>query len=306
MDGNQVRQVRRFNRLVTQTVGALEDSYLRRGRPLGEARLIFEIGREGAAARRLRERLGLDSGYLTRLLQSLQRQGLIEVRQAPDDRRGRSVTLTQKGVAELAAYDRLSDGLAHSVLAKLEAEQRRRLTEAMGEVERLLNAASVDFAVEAPTSADARWCLQEYYREIAARFEAGFDPAREGAGSGESMAPPAGLFVVARLRGDPIGCGGFRRVDEATGEIKRVWIAPAARGLGVATRLVRKLEAGAREIGLTKLRLDTNRALNEAHALYRKEGYREVERFNANPYAHLWFEKRLTSAESGPPTKDAQ
>jgi GNAT superfamily N-acetyltransferase len=107
------------------------------------------------------------------------------------------------------------------------------------------------------------------------------------------MTPSAGVFMLARLEGDPVGCGGLKRIDPVTGEIKRVWTAPSARGLGVARKIVRKLEAAAREIGLKAVRLDTNRALTEAHRLYRKEGYREVERFSDNPYAHHWFAKDL-------------
>ena len=98
---------------------------------------------------------------------------------------------------------------------------------------------------------------------------------------------------MARLEGEAIGCGGFKRIDAATGLIKRVWTAPSARGFGVARRVLRMLEGAARSAGMTTLRLDTNKALTEAHALYRKEGYREIERFNDNPYAHHWFEKRL-------------
>ena len=110
----------------------------------------------------------------------------------------------------------------------------------------------------------------------------------------KDMTPPSGLFVIAQLDGDAVGCGGLKRVDKTTGEIKRVWTAPGARGLGVARRVVRTLEAGGpREKGLKTLRLDTNRALTEAHALYRSEGYREIASFNDNPYADHWFEKRL-------------
>src|ERR1700687_1798433 len=101
MDRSQVEQVRRFNRLVTQRVGALEDSYLRRARPLGEARLIFEIGAGGADVRAMRGKLGLDSGYLSRLLRSLEAQGLIEVSEQIGDGRLRRVALTRKGRAEL-------------------------------------------------------------------------------------------------------------------------------------------------------------------------------------------------------------
>jgi DNA-binding MarR family transcriptional regulator/GNAT superfamily N-acetyltransferase len=290
---SQLQSVRRFNRLVTQRVGALEVDYLRRGRPLAEARLLFEIGADGADVRALRSKLGLDSGYLSRLLQSLSAQELIAIAKGEEDGRRRRVSLTRKGSAERAAYDRLSDNLAESMLDPLDGSQQNRLLAAMGEVERLIRAASVKVAAEAPDTADARLCLSTYFSELAARFETGFDAGADDSARVEDMAPPSGLFVIARLDGDAVGCGGFKRVDRATGEIKRVWTAPSARGLGVARRMLRALEAAAREAGLKTLRLDTNRALTEAHALYRSEGYREIARFNDNPYAHHWFEKRL-------------
>ncbi len=293
MDRSQVQQVRRFNRLVAQRVGALEANYLRRGRPLGEARLIFETGADGVEVRALRNKLGLDSGYLSRLLQSLKTQGLITVKQETGDGRRRRVSLTRKGSVERAAYDRLSDELAASMLKSLDAAERSRLVTAMGEVERLIRAASVEIAPESPDSADARRCLDAYFRELAARFEDGFDAAKHDSGRADGMTPPAGLFVVARLYGDPVGCGGLKRIDDATGEIRRVWTSPSARGIGVARRMLRTLEAAARDMGLKRLRLDTNRALKEAHALYRKEGFQEITRFNDNPYADHWFEKRL-------------
>ena len=293
MDESQLQSVRRFNRLVTQRVGALEVDYLRRGRPLAEARLLFEIGADGADVRALRSKLGLDSGYLSRLLQSLSAQELIAIAKGEEDGRRRRVSLTRKGSAERAAYDRLSDNLAASMLDPLDGSQQTRLLAAMGEVERLIRAASVKVAAEAPDTADARLCLSTYFSELAARFETGFDAGADDSARVEDMAPPSGLFVIARLDGDAVGCGGFKRVDRATGEIKRVWTAPSARGLGVARRMLRALEAAAREAGVKTLRLDTNRALTEAHALYRSEGYLEIARFNDNSYAHHWFEKRL-------------
>jgi len=293
MDESQLQSVRRFNRLVTQRVGALEVDYLRRGRPLAEARLLFEIGADGADVRALRSKLGLDSGYLSRLLQSLSAQELIAIAKGEEDGRRRRVSLTRKGSAERAAYDRLSDNLAASMLDPLDGSQQNRLLAAMGEVERLIRAASVKIAAEAPDTADARLCLSTYFRELEARFETGFDAGADDSARVEDMAPPSGLFVIARLDGDAVGCGGFKRVDKATGEIKRVWTAPSARGLGVARRMLRALEAAAREAGVKTLRLDTNRALTEAHALYRSEGYLEIARFNDNSYAHHWFEKRL-------------
>jgi DNA-binding MarR family transcriptional regulator len=218
MDADQVRRVRSFNRTVSQRIGALQNNFLNRGRPLGEARLLYEIGRDGAEVRNLRARLELDSGYVSRLLRSLERQGLVKARPAANDGRVRRVKLTRKGLREASELDRRSDAFARSVLAPLGAAQRDRLIAAMAEIERLMRASAVQIKPEAPDSADAR-------------------------------------------------------------------------GLGVGRRMLETLEALAREFGLGTLRLDTNRTLKEAQALYRRCGYLEVEPFNDEPYAHHWFEK---------------
>ena len=293
MDSAQIRQVRRFNRIVTQRTGALQDSYLRRGRPLGEARLLFEIGVTGADIRTLRERLGFDSGYLSRLLRSLEAQRLIRVHKQVEDGRRRHVRATSKGRREIAAYDQLSDELAKSFLAPLSTAQRERLVAAMADVEGLLRAASIEVCPEAPSSAASRWCLAEYFQELSERFEIGFDPAKSNSASDAEMTPPAGFFVVAWLDDRPVGCGALKLGERTTGEIKRMWTAPPSRGLGVARKVLRTLEAMALAAGLKKLRLETNRTLREAQALYRQEGYREVEPFNDEPYADHWFEKQL-------------
>ncbi len=293
MDAGQIEQVRRFNRMVTQRVGVLEDSYLRRGRPISEARLLYEIGANGAEIRGLRDRLGLDSGYVSRLLRSLERQGLVLVTSDPSDRRARLAALTAKGRAELKAYDRLSDGLARSVLSSLELPQQHRLVTAMAEVERLLRAASVEVRREAPASADGRWCIAQYFKELANRFETGFDPGKTNSASEAELTPPAGYLVIARLDGRPVACGALKIKDSAVAEIKRMWTAELARGLGIARKVLATLEGIACERRITTVRLETNKALVEAQALYRKCGYREVAAFNDEPYAHHWFEKRL-------------
>lgn len=289
----QISQVRRFNRLITQRVGALEQDYLRRGRPLGEARLLFEIGRAGANVRTLRRRLGLDSGYLSRLLRALQSDGLIEVTGAAEDRRVRLVRLTPEGLEEYGRYDQLSDELASSLLEPLDPAQRERLSAAMAEIERLLRAGLVELRLESPDGRHARWCMRQYFNELAARFEAGFDPGAGGAEGDREMMAPTGVFVLARLEGEPVGCGGLKLDSGGFGELKRLWVAPSARGYGIARRIVRDLEGRARAAGVKILRLDTNRTLAEAQALYRSEGFDEIERYNDNPYAHHWFAKRL-------------
>ena len=290
MDADQVRRVRRFNRTVTQRIGALNDRFLDRRRPLGEARLLWEIG-DGAEVRALRARLALDSGYVSRLLRSLEQQGLVKAQAAAADGRVRRVNLTAKGRREVAELDRRADAFARSVLAPLSPAQQGRLVAAMTEVERLMRASAVEIDAAAPDSAEAQWCLGEYFRELGRRFDAGFDPARSISADAHELTPPAGVFVLARLAGQAIGCGALKAKPRRIGEVKRMWVAAEARGLGVGRRLLEALEREARKFGLRTLRLETNRSLVEAQALYRRSGYREVAPFNDEPYAHHWFEK---------------
>src|SRR3954471_981370 len=133
-----IDQVRSFNRTVTERVGALSDSYLARDRPLGEARMLWEIGTGGCEVRALRQRLDLDSGHASRLLRSLERAGMVEVAPSPSDRRVRVARLTPQGVAERGLLDERSDELATSMLRPLDADQSKRLIDAMHTVERLL------------------------------------------------------------------------------------------------------------------------------------------------------------------------
>jgi DNA-binding MarR family transcriptional regulator/GNAT superfamily N-acetyltransferase len=297
MDASSVARVRSFNRTVTQRIGALDDRFLGRGRSLGASRLLFEIGLEGAGVRELRARLGLDSGYLSRLLRTLERERLIEVTPSPADRRVRAARLTPAGRAELALLNQRSDRFAASLLGPLSEHQRERLVAAMAEVERLLLAAGLRVEIEDPTTAAARWCLEQYFAELRARFEHGFDPARSIPADADQLVPPAGVFLLARSCGQALGCGALKSGKNGIGEIKRMWVAPDARGQGVGRQLLEALEHHARQLKLTILHLETNRALHEAQSLYRRHGYQEVAPFNTEPYAHHWFEKRLDPTE---------
>lgn len=292
-----IAQVRRFNRTVTQRVGALNDHYLSRSRPLGEARVLWEIGEHGGTGcdvRALRARLQLDSGYLSRMLRSLEADGLITVETNGRDKRVRTAQLTKRGAAEVAVLDRRSDALARSLLEPLNDTHRERLTAAMDQVERLLTAALVDIVAVDPTHEDAQYCLREYFAELDRRFDTGFDPGQTLPTQLDEMRAPVGVFCVAMLRGEPIGCGALKFHPDRTAELKRMWVAPSARGLGVGRRLLDELGARAAANGSTSVRLDTNKALTEAIAMYRSAGYREIAPFNNEPYAHHWFEKALS------------
>ena len=291
MDTDQIDTVRAFNRAVSRRIGALGDRYLDRPLPLPLARLLFEIGPEGAELRGLRGRLGLDSGYLTRLLRRLQSAGLIRSVPAAADRRVRRAEWTAAGRREARALDRASDALAAGLLEPLPPGPRARLLKAMAEVTWLLRAGAVMVAVE-PPGPEAEACVAAYFAELALR-DARFDAARIRKLALDKLHPPLGALVMARLDGVPIGCGAVTLADGA-GEIKRVWVRDDARGLGVGRRILALLEARAGALGAECVRLDTNRSLTEARALYLGAGYREVPAFNDEMFADHWFEKRLS------------
>jgi DNA-binding MarR family transcriptional regulator/GNAT superfamily N-acetyltransferase len=288
-----VGQVRGFNRVVTQRVGALQEEYLARDRPLGASRVLWEIDLQGTDVRAVRDRLGLDSGYLSRLLRRLEAEGLVSVEPDPVDRRVRVVRLSPAGSAERLELDRRSDDLARSLLAPLSETQRGRLLEAMATVQRLLTAGLVEIGIESPAGAAAQYCLRAYFAELDARFETGFDPRASIPATAEELAEPAGLLLVARLRGEPVGCGALKLHGAAPAELKRMWVDPQARGMGLGRRILTELEQHARQRGVVTLRLETNERLLAAIALYRGAGYVEVPAFNNEPYAQYWFEKHL-------------
>ena len=293
MEGDHIHEVRRFNRLVTKRAGALEEHFLGRERPLGESRVLFEIGAAGADLRELRSRLELDSGYLSRLVQSLAAKGLVALRPASDDERVRRADLTAEGLHELKEIDKRSDQAAEATLAPLSPSQRKQLVAAMVEVHRLLRASGARIERVDPSSRQARWCVGQYFAELGRRFERGFDASRSIAADDAELVPPAGAFLVAKVEGETAGCGAVKTIGPGVGSLKRMWVAESARGLGLGRRILKALESEARGLGLTTLRLETNRSLSEAIRLYRSAGYVEVPPFNDEPYADHWFEKRL-------------
>jgi DNA-binding MarR family transcriptional regulator/GNAT superfamily N-acetyltransferase len=292
-DAESVAAVRRFNRTVTQRIGALQDRYLSRERPLGQARVLWEIGHSGGQVAALRTRLDLDSGYVSRLLRALEEDGLIRMRAGSRDARERTAILTRAGRAEWAALDQRSDDLAAGVLAPLSAAQRDQLVASMRSVERLLLASMVEVAPAAPHDPVARFCMRSYFTELADRFDGGFDPAAALPVTDDELTPPHGLLLVARLHGEGVGCGAVKLPDDQPPYIKRMWVAPSVRGLGLGRRLLAELEEAARRSGARTVHLETNRALTEAIEMYRSAGYHEVPPFNDEPYADHWFVKGL-------------
>ena len=291
-----VAVVRRFNRSYTQRIGVLDDSFLGLGMPLGPARLLFEIGAAPATTRALRDRLGLDSGYLSRLLRRLEEEGLIDVAPDPGDRRRRRVGLTEAGQDRWKELERRSDDLARLIVDPLTERQRERLARALSEADLLVRAATVRFEPVDPASPLARDMVGRYFAEIGRRF--GFEPSGETEKDALLLAPPTGVFVVALSDGEPVACGGLQTIaplvdGQSVVEFKRMWVHDDWRGAGLGSRLLRHLEDQARELGHDTARLDTNAALTEAIGMYQRAGYRAIDRYNDNPWATHFFEKRL-------------
>ncbi|MEV6302103.1 helix-turn-helix domain-containing GNAT family N-acetyltransferase [Actinoplanes sp. NPDC051861] len=291
MHPDQIARVRDFNRFYTQRLGVLTDDYLGRDRPLGQARLLFEIG-AGCDVRDLRERLGLDSGYLSRMLRALADQQLITVRAHPRDGRVRVAELTAAGHRERAELDRLSDAGIAALLDNLSAAQREQFLDAQARVRRLLRLAGVRIAAVPADDRAARDCLRRYAAELGTRFPEGYDPA--------TLTAPAdvdGTLLLATEDDRPAGCGLWVRHGTAA-EIRHLWITPAARGIGLGRRLLRALEDDAAGHLITTVRLGTHSALTEAIALYRASGYHEIADYGASKYNQITFEKTVQSPQS--------
>ncbi|WP_454624251.1 bifunctional helix-turn-helix transcriptional regulator/GNAT family N-acetyltransferase [Bradyrhizobium cenepequi] len=291
MSLDPIARVRRFNRAVTSEVGALDTSFLGRGRPLGTARVLNAIGHGQSDVAAIREYLGLDSGLMSRLLRGLEDEGLIETVPHPADARRRVARLTRAGRSEFRAYEALSNAQAGDFLAR--HSHPEELLRAMDLVASALGRGRIVLEEMDPSGGDAKYCLGEYYAELARRFENGFDVSLSRDPEAADMIRPRGAFLVAMSDGLPIGCVVLKGTGGEIAEIKRLWIAPSARGLGLARRLMNAAEDIARELCIKILRLDTNSALPEAQQLYRSSGWNEIERFNDDPYPDTFFEKQL-------------
>jgi DNA-binding MarR family transcriptional regulator/N-acetylglutamate synthase-like GNAT family acetyltransferase len=288
----QTATVRRFNRAYTQRIGALDDSFLGMRMPLGAARLLFEIGSQSGTVQALRARLGLDSGYLSRLLRRLEEQGLVEVVPDPADRRRRVATLSAAGRSSWQSLEQRSDQRARALIEPLSPRRRERLVAALAEADLLVRAATVSIQETDPTAPAARDAVGRYFAEIHERFR--FDATGLDAKDAAQLRAPDGVFVIAVSDGEPVACGGVQTIGAGVGEIKRMWVHNGWRGAGLGSRLLHHLEQQCRRLNHHTVRLDTNETLSEAIAMYQAAGYRSIDRYNDNPQATHFFEKSFT------------
>lgn len=292
MQADPIALIRRFNRVVTREAGALDSSFLGRGRPLGAARVLHLMGVDGTDIAEIRERLGLDSGLLSRLLRSLEAEGLAELTTDPADRRRRIARLTAKGREEMQAYDALNDERANKTLTRA-GKRQDQLLRAMNLIATILLQDQVDIREADANDPAALACLAAYYQILIDKIP-GVTPQMVTLplADPEKYRPPQGAFLIAWSDDLPIGCVSVRPLAPMVGEVKRLWVDPAARGQGLARRLMTAIEDKARALGMTRLHLDTNSALHEAVTLYRATGWADITPYTTFP-GDCWFGKDL-------------
>jgi GNAT superfamily N-acetyltransferase len=287
-----IARLRRFNRVVTREIGALDTSYLGRGRPLSTARILHMVRPEGTDISEIRQKLGFDSGLFSRLLRGLEDEGLLYLTTDRTDRRRRIAMLTEAGLAEWHIYDQLGHAKAQSVFDRAGSRQQA-LIDAMDLIATVMLRDEVAIRDADPDDPAALACLGAYYQMLRDRFAA-FTPDMLPLPLPDAPAyrPPAGAFLIAWSDDLPIGCVSLRPLSPGVAEVKRLWIDPIARGQGLARRLMREIETRARGMGLSRLQLDTNSALTAAVALYRREGWIDIPAYTTPP-ADIWMAKPL-------------
>lgn len=280
----QIAALRRFNRFYTQQAGLLGEALFRSGYSLAEARILYELAhRERSTATELKRSLGLDAGYLSRILKRFAERGLVARTAAANDRRSSLLVLTSAGRAVFAGLDQAAQESARATLALLPPRAREGLVASMQRIEREIERPrkhGVPFTLRPPRVGDVGWIAhrqgilyaQEYgwdatyealAAEILAKFVQEFDPERESGWIAERNGVIVGsVFVV--------------RKSKTVAKLRLLYVEPSARGLGIGNRLVEECVAFARDRGYRKMTLWTQSNLAAARAIYEKAGFRLI------------------------------
>ncbi|MGE5252505.1 MAG: GNAT family N-acetyltransferase [Planctomycetaceae bacterium] len=290
----RVDAVRRFNRFYTKQIGLLHEKLLRSEFSLTEARVIFELARqEQTTASRLIHELGLDGGYVSRILRQFEKRGLLAKKPSPSDGRLTLLQLREKGRKVFAAIDTRSREQIEAVLKGLPTDGQRRLVEAMNTVAGLLGAKPeqrVPYLLRHHRPGDMGWVVRRHgmlYAEeygwderfealvagIVSNFIQRYDPRRERCWMAEREGEIVGsVFLVKKLK--------------TTAKLRLLLVEPKARGLGIGTRLVQECSRFAREAGYRKIVLWTNSILHAARHIYQAEGYRLIHEEPHHSFGH--------------------
>jgi len=300
-----IERTRRFGRFYTKQIGLLSEGLLETPYTLPEGRVIFELARNDAApSGAIADALGLDAGYLSRVLGALEERGLVSRTRSPDDRRRVLLSLTEDGHEALSTLNTAARARIRDLLSPLSDTDRARMAEAMGTIEAVLGHAEsepgpVVFRGHRP--GDMGWVVQrhgEMYHElrgwdetfevlvarIAADFLENFDPKHE-------------RSWIAERDGRRLGCVFLTRRSDTVGQLRMLIVEPHARGLGIGRRLVGECVSHARFVGYESMVLFTSQGLDSARRIYEAEGFQLVEEKPAEEWgkSHVeqWWELTL-------------
>ena len=280
----RVAAVRGFNRFYTKQIGLLTDAYLKTPFSLTEARVIYELAHRGeTTATSLGKELGLDAGYLSRILRSFKKRGLIDKKPAPADRRQGVLRLTVSGQAAFAALDAHSHGQIEAMLRRLRPGEQDRLLAAMRTVERLLGPApgkAAPYRLRPHRPGDMGWVVQRHGALYAREY--GWDQSFEALVAGitarfiERFDPRLERCWIAERDGENLGCVFLVKKTRRTAKLRMLLVEPDARGAGIGARLVAECIRFARRVGYRKITLWTNSILVSARRIYEKQGFRLI------------------------------
>lgn len=280
-----IAAVRRFNRFYTRRIGALDEAHLGSPYNLAEMRVLYEVAQapDGITPKALAAQTDMDPGYLSRVLKRFEGEGLLERRTDPQDRRSATVWLTSEGIHAYNNWLGSAQGAVETMLGRLSTVQKTKLTAAMAEIEKLLEAPPHgEVILRRHRPGDIGWVIQRhgelYAREqgwderfealvahIAADFVQNYDPARERCWIAERDGERLGAIFL--VRGE----------DEGQAKLRMLLIEPAARGLGLGKRLVAECVAFARKAGYRQITLWTQSILAPARGIYAAAGFKLVD-----------------------------
>jgi len=290
----RVAAVRRFNRLYTRQIGLLEERLLRTPHSLGEARVLYELAQRGTTtATEIGKELGLDAGYLSRILRNLGDQGLVRKQRSEADARRSPLSLTSTGRKAFARLDSASRREIQAMLSRFEPEDQARLLAAMETIEAILGSAAgqrVPYLLRTHRPGDMGWVVQSHgalyareygwdesfealVAEIVAKFLRELDPRRE-------------RCWIAEREGENVGSVFLVRESEGVARLRLLLVTPKARGLGIGARLVAECERFARDVGYRKIVLWTNGVLDSAGKIYEASSYLLVHEEAHHSFGH--------------------
>ncbi|NER79407.1 MAG: MarR family transcriptional regulator [Leptolyngbya sp. SIO1D8] len=293
---HRAEAIRRFNRFYTRKIGLLNNTLLKSPFSLTEARVIYELAhREPATASELCSELGLDAGYMSRMVRNLQNQGLLDKQPAKHDGRQSVLRLTQQGQSVFATLNAASNQEIQAMLVDLSQGEQQHLIQAIATIEQLLGQSDLRAAyiIRSPQPGDMGWVIQQHGRLYAQEY--GWNEAFEALVAEivvkfiQDYEPQWERCWIAERKGENVGSVFLVKQSESVAKLRLLIVEPSARGLGLGTCLVQECVSFARQVGYGKVVLWTGKMLHAARHVYEKFGFRLVGEEPQHSFGHDWI-----------------